>query len=148
MYTIGEVSKMMNLSVPTIRYYDEEGLLPNVKRDNNGNRIFDEIDIRTFTMINCLKQTGLKIKEIKAFMDLCKLGNDSLKDRLDFFYEQERKIIDQIKELNKCLALIKFKEWYYQTALDHNNENYVKNLKLNDYPNEAKKNYLISHPER
>lgn len=145
MYTIGQVSKMTNLSVPTLRYYDDEELLINIKRDNNGNRLFDEKDLNTIKLINCLKQTGLTIKEIKAFIELCKKGNDTLEQRLNFFLNQEKKINEEIEKLNKCLALVKFKQWYYSTALENHDEEYVKNLTLEDYPPEVRNNYIISH---
>lgn len=136
MYTIGQIAKMMNLSVPTLRYYDDEGILINIKRDNAGNRIFDDSDIEALKIINCLKQSGLKIKEIKEFMDLCRQGNSSLKKRYEFFLSQEQKVLDEIQSLERCLALIKYKEWYYQTALLHNDESYVKNLDKNNLPKE------------
>lgn len=145
MYSIGEVSKLMHLPIPTIRYYDEEGLLPNVKRDKSGNRIFDEGDLNALNMIGCLKMSGLRIKEIKDFMDLCKLGNESLKQRLDFFIKQEKVVLEEMENLEKCLALVKFKQWFYQTAIDHKDENYVRSLCIEDYPNEIRELYLKSH---
>lgn len=135
MYTIGQIAKMMNLSVPTLRYYDDEGILINIKRDNAGNRIFDDSDVEALKIINCLKQSGLKIKE---FMDLCRQGNSSLQKRYDFFLSQEQKVLDEIQSLERCLALIKYKEWYYQTALLHNDEGYVKNLDKDNIPKEIK----------
>lgn len=145
MYTIGEIAKIMKLSVPTIRYYDSEGLLINVKRDSAGNRIFDDKDIDTFVLIDCLKQSGLKIKDIKKFIDLCRLGNDSLQERLEFFINQEKVILKEIQKLDKCLSLIKFKQWYYQTAIAKNDEEYVKNMNPNDYPTEPKLNFQKAH---
>ena len=76
MYTIGEVSKMMNISVSTLRYYDSVGLLINVSRNESGNRVFDSKDINSLILIECLKASGMKIKEIKEIIDLCLLGND------------------------------------------------------------------------
>ncbi len=92
---------MMNLSVPTLRYYDDVGLLININRDSKGNRIFDDNDIEALNLIRCLKDSGMKIKDIKYFMDLCRLGNKTLKDRLDFFKKQELVINSEIKKLKK-----------------------------------------------
>ena len=91
MYTIGQIAKMMNLSVPTLRYYDDEGILINIKRDNAGNRIFDDSDVEALKIINCLKQSGLKIKEIKEFMDLCRQGNSSLKKKIWILFKPRTK---------------------------------------------------------
>lgn len=145
MYTIGEVSKLMNLSISTLRYYDIEGLLINVKRDSSGKRIFEEKDIDTLILIECLKNSGMKIKEIKTFIDLCLLGNDSLKERLEFFKNHEIAITNEIKKLKKAMDLIKYKQWYYKSAIEHKDENYVKNMKVENMPIDIKKLYENTH---
>ena len=145
MYTIGEVSKMMNISVSTLRYYDSVGLLLNVSRNENGNRVFDSKDINSLILIECLKASGMKIKEIKEFIDLCLLGNDSLKDRLEFFKKQEQVIDQEIKKLENSMNMIKFKQWYYSTDIEHNDENYVRNLSIENMPKEIRELYKKTH---
>lgn len=145
MYTIGEVSKRMKLSVPTLRYYDDQGLLLNVKRDSSGKRIFDEKDIDALILINCLKSSGMKIKEIKNFMDLCLLGNDSLEERFEFFKKQELTIRDEIEKLQTNMDMIQFKQWYYKTALEHKDEEYVKDMKPENMPDNIRKLYENTH---
>lgn len=146
MYTIGEIAHQMNLSVSTLRYYDEEGLLINVKRDSTGRRIFDQKDIDSLILINCLKNSGMKIKEIKNFMDLCLLGNESLKERFDFFQNQEVVIKKEMQKLEATLDMIKYKQWYYETALEHMDEDYVKNIKVESMPDHIRKLYENTHP--
>ena len=80
MYSIGEISKMFQLPISTLRYYDKEGLFPHLKRVN-GVRQFSESEIETLRVIDCLKKSGLEIKEIKEYMSLCSLGNTTLKQR-------------------------------------------------------------------
>lgn len=145
MYTIGQVAKLMNLSVPTLRYYDDEGLLINVTRDSSGNRVFNQKDIDALILINCLKNSGMKIREIKSFMDLCLLGNDSLNERLNFFKNQEKVIKKEMEKLQNTMDMIKFKQWYYETAIEHNDEDYVKNIKIEDMPNNIKQLYKNTH---
>ena len=65
MYSIGEISKMFQLPISTLRYYDKEGLFPHLKRVN-GVRQFSESEIETLRVIDCLKKSGLEIKEIKG----------------------------------------------------------------------------------
>src|SRR5574344_934032 len=142
MYSIGEVAKYKNLSVPTLRYYDQEGLLIDIKRDNGGKRIFDDKDLEALTLIECLKNSGLKLKEIKEFMNLCRLGDSTLDERYKFFINQEANIHKEIERLNKTLALIKFKEWYYETAIVNSSEDSVKNMKLDSMPSDIKELYL------
>lgn len=141
MYGIGEISDLMNLSISTIRYYDKNGLIPYIKRNSSGIRRFDEKDIEALVVVDCLKKSGMQIKDIKAFMELCTLGNDTLVERLNFFYNQERAILEQIENLNQALNMIRFKQWYYQTAIKDKTEEKVKNMKLEDMPEEVQKLY-------
>lgn len=71
-YTIKRVSELTGLSIPTLRYYDKEGLLPDLQRKESGYRIFSEQDLEAIGLIECFKQSGLTIKEIKHFMWLVK----------------------------------------------------------------------------
>jgi DNA-binding transcriptional MerR regulator len=80
-YTIAQAAKKMNLTIYTLRYYDREGLLTNVKRDKSGNRIFAKEDMEMLSIICCLKNTGMPIKKIKQFTDWQKEGNQTLHTR-------------------------------------------------------------------
>jgi DNA-binding transcriptional MerR regulator len=121
-YTIGEVAKLLNLSVFTIRYYDKEGLLPFIERNSCGKRIFSEADLSTLHIIECLKLTGMPIKEIKRFIDWCSQGDASLEQRYNMFLERKAAVEAQMQELKKTLEVIEYKCWYYKTALDAGTE--------------------------
>lgn len=114
-YTIGEVAKQFNLSISQIRYYDKEGLFVSLKKIN-GIRKFNEKDIDALFIIECLKKSGLQIKEIKQFMEWNRIGDSTIPERLNFFLEQKKKVEKQIEELNKVYDLVKYKCWYYQKA--------------------------------
>lgn len=73
MYTIGQVSEMFGLPISTLRYYDKQGLFPGMERIS-GIRKFSEKEIETLRVIECLKRSGLEIKDIKQFMDWCVEG--------------------------------------------------------------------------
>lgn len=98
-YTIGQVAKLTGLSISTIRYYDKEGLLNGINR-KSGIRSFNDKDLNTIRVIECLKNSGMLIKEIRDFMKLCEEGDSSLNERYNFFLDQEKKVQDQIKSLN------------------------------------------------
>ena len=68
-YSIGEVAELLNISISALRYYDKEGLLPLVNRTSGNIRIFDETDIECLKMIECLKTTGMQLKDIKLFFN-------------------------------------------------------------------------------
>lgn len=67
---IGEISTLTGLSISSLRYYDSKGLLPNLKRDKEGNRIFTKKDIQSLKVIECLKISEMKIKDIKKIHGL------------------------------------------------------------------------------
>ena len=117
-YTIALMAQICNLTPHTIRYYDKEGLLPFIDRTPSGTRHFKEEDVEAFVIINCLKETGLGIKEIKTFMDWCRQGDATIDKRLNLYLEQKKKVQVQLKELKKHLKKIDYKIWYYQTAKD------------------------------
>lgn len=102
-YTIGEISKRFNISISTIRYYDKEGLLPDIKREN-GIRKFSEQDVETIFIIECLKKTNVELKDIKRFIMMVKQGDSTIDERLNFFKEQKEKTLNQIKVLKKAVT--------------------------------------------
>lgn len=143
-YTIGQVAKLTGLSISKIRYYDKEGLLNGINR-KSGIRSFNDKDLNTIRVIECLKNSGMLIKEIRDFMKLCEEGDSSLNERYNFFLDQEKKVQDQIKSLNQTLKLIKFKQWYYLKAISDNTESIVKNMSIDDMPDDIKELYLETH---
>lgn len=121
-YTISDVSKMMNLPVSTIRYYDKEGLLPFIERKKSGYRIFSEYDVKMLEIIECFKKTGMSIKEIRQFIDWVKEGDESLEKRYQLFLSRKKAVQQEMDNLQKQLDLIEHKLWYYKTALDAGTE--------------------------
>lgn len=128
-YTIGDIAKMMNVSIHTIRYWDKEGLFPLVKRVN-GIRVFEDKDFPWLRMLYCLKNINMPIKKIKEYVDLALQGDITLKERYQLILEQEDSIEDQIKQLKYYKKQIDFKKKYYEEAIKAGTEEVVK-----DWPN-------------
>ena len=133
------LSKLTGLSISTIRYYDKEGLLNGINR-KSGIRSFNDKDLNTIRVIECLKNSGMLIKEIRVLIG-CFISFDTQFKFLD----QEKKVQDQIKSLNQTLKLIKFKQWYYLKAISDNTESIVKNMSIDDMPDDIKELYLETH---
>ena len=129
-YSISEVAKELDLTVYTLRYYDKEGLMPFVERTPSGTRLFKESDIGALKVIECLKSTGMPIKEIKNFIDWCSDGDSSLQQRYDMFMERKAIVEAQMEELKKTMEVIEHKCLYYKTALDAGTEDIHKNNKI------------------
>lgn len=115
-YTIGEISKILNISISTLRYYDKEGLLPLVNRTSGNIRMFDETDMECLRMIECLKTTGMQLKDIKTFFEWCEQGDSTIDKRYDLFLKQREKTEKQIEDLQNALARINYKCEYYRIA--------------------------------
>lgn len=122
-YSIGEVSEMLNISISTLRYYDKQGLLPLVNRTQGNIRVFDESDIECLKMIECLKTTGMSLKDIKIFFEWCVEGDSTINKRYELFLKQKEKTEQQIKLLEKSLELIYYKCEYYRIAKEKGTTN-------------------------
>ncbi|MEH7479562.1 MerR family transcriptional regulator [Neobacillus drentensis] len=129
-YSISEVAKELNLTVYTLRYYDKEGLIPFVERTPSGTRVFKESDIDALKVIECLKATGMPIKEIKTFIDWCSDGDSTLKQRYDMFLDRKAHVEAQMEELKKTMEVIEHKCLYYKTALYAGTKDIHKNTKI------------------
>lgn len=143
--SISEVAEKMNLTIPTLRYYDNLGLLPNLKKNKAGNRIFTDEDIEVIRIIQYLKKSGMQLNEIKEFMIWCKQGDSTLEKRLNLFKMQKRKVLQQINELQETLSLIEFKEWYYTKAVKDGTEKIVKNMSIHEMPLKVQEEFKNCH---
>lgn len=132
MLTIGQVAKMCQLPVSTLRYYDKEGLFPAIQRVN-GIRYFSEKELDTLQIIECLKQSGLDIPSIKQFIDWCDMGSTTYKQRLELFQNQRQAVLAQLEKINAVLETINFKCWYYENAIKDGNEDRVARFNKENY---------------
>ena len=128
-YTIKQVAEKIGVSVPTLRYYDKEGLMPFIEKKETGTRIFKDEDFRGLEIIKCMKNSGMPIKDIKRYMDMCMEGDSTLVDRLEVFLKRKEIVKKQIEELHNIMDIIDHKIWYYETAIEAGSESIHKNNK-------------------
>ncbi len=140
-YSISEVASMMGVAPSTLRYYEKEGLLPNVKRVN-GKRVFEEKDFDWLRVLNCLKNTGMPIRRIKEYALLSQMGDESLSARYELIKAQREYVQDQIDRLNYYMEELDYKDWYYRTAIELGSEKAVQNT------SKAKEMNLDTIPEK
>lgn len=144
MYTIGQVSEMTGLPVSTLRYYDKQGLFPGMQRVS-GIRKFGETEIEALRVIECLKRSGLEIKDIKQFMDWCTKGAATYPQRKELFENQRKTVEAEIEHLRKVLDMLNFKCWYYEQALQDGNEDRVHSMLPDGLPKDIQKAYDHAH---
>lgn len=125
-YSIGEIATMTQLSVPTIRYYDKEGLIPGLAKNEAGVRCFSDDNLAALQMIECLKTAGMSIKDIRRFMAWNVEGDKTLATRLAFFNQLHATVLDQMAALQRTLDTVEFKQRYYGQAVADGTEKYVK----------------------
>ncbi len=144
MYTIGQVAKQVNMPVSTLRYYDNEGLFPHLVR-SSGIRKFGEQEIEALHIIECLKKSGLEIREIKKFMDLCAQGSSTYPQRHELFLKQKLAVEAEMRQLEKTLDMLRFKCWYYEQAMKDGNEDRLHEMIPDHLPEEIQKLYDHAH---
>ena len=136
LYTVGEMAKKLNIAPSTLRYYDKEGLLPFIERSGGGIRMFKEEDFDFLSIIECLKKTGMPIKDIKIFIDWCMEGDATITERLNLIKEQRESVLSQMEQMQQTLNMLNYKQWYYETAQKAGTCSVHQTLKLEDIPEE------------
>lgn len=116
-YTVKEVAQMMKISVHTIRYYDNEGLIPFVSRTQSNARMFSEYDLSWIRTVHCLRATNLSINDIKKYIDLCLKGNKTIPQRAKIIFNQEKKLKEHLKQLQEQMKVLQMKKKYYTDLL-------------------------------
>lgn len=144
MYTIGQVSEMFDLPISTLRYYDKEGFFPNLVRKGNI-RYFSNNEIEALRIIECLKKSGLGIKEINQFFTWVSQGSSSFEKRKELFEARKEAVETEIQNLQKTLSLLEFKCWYYSKAMEDGTEEYIREMLPDKLPNDIQKLYDASH---
>lgn len=144
MYTIGQVSKMFGLPISTLRYYDKEGLFPSMSREG-GIRRFGDQELEALRVIECLKRSGLEIREIKRFMQWCEEGPSTYAERGELFERRREAVLEQMGQLRRTLAMLEFKCWYYKVALADGNEDRLDAMVPNGLPKDVRALYDEAH---
>ena len=139
MYTIGQVAERFDLPVSTLRYYDKEGLFPDLTRAS-GARRFGERELERLRVIECLKRSGLEIREIRQFMEWCAQGSDTYPQRHALFVREA-----EIASLQKSLDMIRFKCWYYEQLMRDGDEARVQAMLPDRLPPDIQKLYDHAH---
>lgn len=144
MYTIGQVSKMFGLPISTLRYYDKEGLFPDMER-SSGIRRFGQRELEALRVIECLKKSGMEIKDIRQFMEWCAQGSSTYPQRRAMFIRQKESVEAEIARMNRVLDMLSFKCWYYEQAIKDGNEQRLSAMTPEDMPEEIRQAWLRAH---
>lgn len=144
MYTIGQVSKMFGLPISTLRYYDKQGLFPSMERVS-GIRRFGEKELETLRIIECLKRSGLEIKDIKQFIDWCEEGSATFEKRRELFIRQSEIVEAEIERMSRVLDMLKFKCWFYDEAIRRGDDTEIRAMLPDRLPKDIQIIYDKAH---
>ncbi|MGO4698139.1 MerR family transcriptional regulator [Paenibacillus sp. 2TAB26] len=123
---IKEAADKIGLPAHTLRYYEQEGLLPFIKRDENGNRIFNEADLLWLELIVCLRKTDIPLSELRAIVELTKVGDSTASQRKQIFEKHKEKMMEKQRDLDNAFIKIDLKIEYYDVL---EKKYYKENLK-------------------
>ena len=144
MCTIGEISEMFQIPVSTLRYYDKEGLFPHLVKVS-GIRNFTDREIENLRIIECLKRSGMEIKDIKQFMQWTTEGASTYPQRKQMFEDRLAAVEEEMQRLQKTIDMLKFKCWYYGQAIQDGNEDQINRMLPDNLPAEVQKLYDSAH---
>ena len=117
MYTMKQVCNQLGMTYETLRFYCDVGLIPNIKRDKNNYRNFDENNLAWIKGLQCLKKCGMSIKDMKRYMNYCFEGLESISKRKKMLDFQKEILIDKLSEIQESIDYINRKQEYYDNVL-------------------------------
>ena len=112
-----EACTLTNMTYENLKFYCNEGLVPNVRRDRRNYRVFDEHDIKWIQSLNCLKSCGMSIAEMKQYLALCMEGEGTIPERKVILAEKKETLLQSMTELQKAVAYIDWKQRFYDDVL-------------------------------
>ena len=127
MYTMKEACRKTGLSYETLKFYCNQGLVPNVKRDEQNRRVFDDRDIAWINSLNCLKNCGMGIKEMQEYIALCLQGQSSIPERKVILEKKRQELMQSLNRIQESIAYIDWKQQFYDDVLSGKTP-YVSNL--------------------
>lgn len=122
-----DVCKITGISYETLKFYCNQGLVPNVKRDEHNFRIFDQHDIEWIKSLTCLKRCGMSINEMKEYLSLCLQGIKSISQRKVMLETKQKELFLKLKEVQDSIDYINWKQNFYDEVLSGKRE-YISNL--------------------
>ena len=117
MYSMKETCEKVGMNYETLKYYCNEGLVPNVKRNENNYRIFDDNDIAWINSLSCLKNCGMSIEEMKEYLALCLKGESTIPERKVILDRKKEQLENKMKNIQKSLDYIDWKQNFYDDVL-------------------------------
>ena len=124
LYTMKQVCDETGLTYDTLKFYCNEGLIPNVKRDKNNYRVFNDKDIAWIKSLSCLKNCGMSIVEMKEYLALCLKGKSSIPERQEILNNKLKELEYKINKIQDSINYIHWKQNFYNDVLNGKTQYY------------------------
>lgn len=132
MYSMKETYKKVGMSYQTLKFYCNQGLVPNVKRDKNNYRIFDDHDIEWIKALSCLKKCGMSIEEMKQYLSLCLEGESSIPERKNILDVKRKALVLELNKIQESIDYIDWKQNFYDDVLSGKTKYYSNLIKADN----------------
>ena len=132
MYSMKETCLKVGMNYETLKFYCNQGLIPNVKRDKNNYRIFDDHDIEWIKSLACLKKCGMSIEEMKEYLDLCLKGESTIPERKKILDIKRSKLVEQLNQVQSSIDYIDWKQGFYDDVLSGKTKYYSNLIKADN----------------
>lgn len=132
MYSMKETCEKVEMSYQTLKYYCNEGLIPDVKRDKNNYRVFDDHDIEWIKSLSCLKNCGMSISEMKEYLALCLKGESSIPERKIILEIKRKSLVNELDRIQKSIDYIDWKQGFYDDVLSGKTKYYSNLIQIDD----------------
>lgn len=127
LFSMKQTCEKTGMTYEALKFYCNQGLVPNVKRDAGNRRVFDERDIAWIESLGCLKRCGLSIQEMRYYVQLCQQGTVSIPERKVILAQKREALLEQIAQLEDAVAYVDQKQKFYDDVLA-GRQPYVSNL--------------------
>ena len=127
MYTMMEACRETGLTYQALKFYCNEGLVPNVRRDKNNRRYFNEATVKWIKDLTCLKRCGMSIDEMKEYLALCLEGPTTIERRQKILARKQEALAAQMQKLQESIDYINWKQHFYNDVLSGKRP-YISNL--------------------
>ena len=117
MYTMKDACEKTGLSYEALKFYCNQGLVPNVKRDKNNRRIFNDKDIAWINSLNCLRNCDMSISEMREYIDLCIEGESSIPKRKEILIAKRASLVEKLQQVQDSIDYIDWKQSFYDDVL-------------------------------
>ena len=113
MYTMKQACEKTGLTYETLKFYCNQGLVPNVKRDSQNRRVFDDMNIAWINSLNCLRGCNMGIQEMRHYIELVLAGNDTIPERRVILEEKQKALREELARIQASIDYIDWKQRFY-----------------------------------